>query len=430
MEIQVKHKGVFSREMFLSIPWEECSKDYEKSFAKLRRKIKLPGFRPGKVPKQVLVNQYQSLIEAKFLEHYIQTYYQKALKIEEIDPINNGEVSNVEFKYGQTFTFKISFDVEPEIILPKLKKNKLHVVKQIYEMDEEDISFSIEEFRRSHTQKETVEDGAQIDDFIFCNLQETDFAGNPLIGRKIEKQYLKVGDPHLSDETNASLNGIKSGDVRPITMKSSDNKSYYQVNVINVERHTLPEINNEFVTQIDPEVSDVAAWREKIREAIAKRYEARSEEQFSQHIIDAYIQYVNPEYPESMADAYLESLVEDVRQSGDKVKDENKLREMFRPSAIRNLKYYLIRKVILKDQDISVSSDDVDGEIQKRCEMNPDNANEISKYYRKPSNKKRLSEELIDRKITEFLKQFAKIKTETIKTADLRKKELEHTHEH
>ena len=146
-------------------------------------------------------------------------------------------------------------------------------------------------------------------------------------------------------------------------MESGDNKSYYQVNVINVERHTLPEVNNEFVTQIDPEVSDVAAWKEKIREAITKRYEVRSEEQFSQHIIDTYIQYVNPEYPESMADAYLDSLVEDVKQSGDKVKDENKLREMFRPSAIRNLKYYLIRKMLVKDYNISVSSDEIDEEV-------------------------------------------------------------------
>ena len=404
--------------------------DYEKSFMKLRQKIKLPGFRPGKVPKQVLVNQYQPLIEAEFLEHNIQTYYQRALKNEEIEPINKAKVSDVEFNYGQTFTFKTSFDIEPEIILPKLKKNKLHVVKPVYETDEEDVSFAIEEFRRSHTKVETVENGAQTDDYILCDLQETDLTGNPLIGQKIEKQYLKVGDPHLSNETNASLKGIKSGNMRPITMESDDNKSYYQVNVINVERHTLPEVNNEFVTQIDPEVSDVAAWKEKIREAITKRYEARSEEQFSQHIIDTYIQYVNPEYPESMADDYLDSLVEDVKRSGDKVKDENKLREMFRPSAIRNLKYYLIRKMLLKDQNISVSSGEIDAEIQKRCEVNPDNANDISKYYRKPSNKKRLSDELIDRKITEFLKQFAKVKIETIKTADLRKKELEHTHEH
>ena len=264
MEIQVKHKGTFGREMFLSIPWEECVGDYEKSFKKLRRKIKLPGFRPGKVPKQVLVNQYQPLIEAEFLEHNIQSYYQRALKNEEIEPINKAEISDVEFNYGQTFIFKASFDVEPVINLPKLKKNKLHVVKPVYETDEEDISFAIEEFCRSHTKIETVEDGAKIDDFIICDLQETDLTGNPLIGQKIEKQFLKVGDPHLSEETNAALKGIKSGDMRPITMESGDNKSYYQVNAINVERHTLPEVNDEIVTQIDPEVSDVAAWKEKI----------------------------------------------------------------------------------------------------------------------------------------------------------------------
>ena len=119
--------------MFLSIPWEECVGDYEKSFKKLRRKIKLPGFRPGKVPKQVLVNQYQPLIEAEFLEHNIQSYYQRALKNEEIEPINKAEISDVEFNYGQTFIFKASVHVEPVINLPKLKKNKLHVVKPVYE---------------------------------------------------------------------------------------------------------------------------------------------------------------------------------------------------------------------------------------------------------------------------------------------------------
>ena len=73
-----------------------------------------------------------------------------------------------------------------------MKKNKLHVVKPVYETDEEDISFAIEEFCRSHTKIETVEDGAKIDDFIICDLQETDLTGNPLIGQKIEKQFLPL----------------------------------------------------------------------------------------------------------------------------------------------------------------------------------------------------------------------------------------------
>ena len=110
MEIQLNEKGSFSRELHLSIPWEECATDYDKAFNKLRRKIKLPGFRPGKVPKQVLEKQYQPLIEAEFLEINIQSYYQKALKSEELEPINKAEVSDVDFKYGQTLSFKASFD--------------------------------------------------------------------------------------------------------------------------------------------------------------------------------------------------------------------------------------------------------------------------------------------------------------------------------
>lgn len=430
MEIQLKEKGSFGREMFLSIPWEEYAGDYEKSFRKLRRKIKLPGFRPGKVPKQVLVKQYQPLIEAEFLDHNIQSYYQKALKNEEIEPINKAAVSDVEFEHGKTFTFKASFDVEPEITLPKLKRNKLKVVKPVYEIDDEDVKLTIEEFRRSHTKVETVETGAETGDYILCDLQETDFTGNPFIGKKIEKQYLKVGDTHLSDETHTALKGIKPGDKRKITLNSGEITTHYKVDAINVERHILPEINDEFVLQVDPEVADVNGWKEKIRTVINTRYETRATEQFNQHIIDEYINYVNPEYPESMADAYLDSLVEDVKKSGEKVKDEEKIRDMFRPTAIRNLKYYLIRKALVQDQNISVSSEEIEKEIRLRCEVNSEKSNEISKYYRKPSNKKRLSDELIDKKITDFLEHYTKVTIETVKTEDLRKKETEHTHEH
>ena len=125
MEIQVNEKGSFSRELCMSVPWEECAPEYEKALSKLRRKIKLPGFRPGKVPKQVLVNQYQTLIEAEFIEHSIQSYYKKALEIKDIEPINQAKVSDVDFKFGQAFSFKATFEIEPTIALPKLKKNKL-----------------------------------------------------------------------------------------------------------------------------------------------------------------------------------------------------------------------------------------------------------------------------------------------------------------
>ena len=142
------------------------------------------------------------------------------------------------------------------------------------------------------------------------------------------------------------------------------------------------------------------------------------------------IQYVKPEYPTSMEESYLDRLVEDVKKSGEKIEDESKIREMFRPSAIRNLKLYVIRKALIREQDLSVTSEEVEQKIKTSCVENPDKEKDIKKYYKKPSNKKQLADNLLDEKITNYLKQFAKVATETIKTADLRKKEMEHRHDH
>jgi trigger factor len=430
MEIQLNEKGTFNREMILSIPWDECARDYEKTILKLRRKIKLPGFRPGKVPKQVLINQYQPLIEAEFLEHNIQSYYKKALNNEEIQPINQAEVSDVDFSFGQPLSFKASFEIEPEISLPKLKKNKLKVVKPIYKTDDEDVTLAIEEYRRSNMNVKTIENGAEAGDYIICDLQETDAAGNPLIGQKIEKQYLKVGDSQFSEDTNRILTGIKPGESRQISLQANETVSHYKVNTTNVERQILPEINDEFIQQIDPEVSGIEEWKHKIRDVIEKNYDAKSKEQFNQNLFDAMIHFVNPDYPPSMETGYLDGFVEDIKKSGEHVKDEKKVRDMFRPTAVRNLKYFLIRKALIKDQNISVSSEEVEKRINQSCLENPKKEKEIKKYYRKPSHKKRLMDSMIDEKIMDYLEQFAKVTLDTINTADLRKQQKEQTHEH
>ena len=199
---------------------------------------------------------------------------------------------------------------------------------------------------------------------------------------------------------------------------------------MDIERHILPEITDDFVKQVDPDVSSAEEWKEKIRKIIELRYEAKSNEQFSQNLHDSMIQYVKPEYPTSMEESYLDRLVEDVKNSGEKIEDESKIREMFRPSAIRNLKLYVIRKALIREQNLSVTPEEVEQKIKTSCVENPDKEKDIEKYYKKPSNKKQLADNLLDEKITDYLKQFAKVATEIIKTADLRKKEMEHRHDH
>ena len=122
MNIEIKEPNSFAREVIVDMPWDEIKKDFEEAIKKFSLRVKLPGFRPGKVPRKVLMKQYQPSIEADFVENYVNTYYLKALQEKKINPVNMGSVSDVHFHYSEHLKFKVAFEIEPELILPKIKK--------------------------------------------------------------------------------------------------------------------------------------------------------------------------------------------------------------------------------------------------------------------------------------------------------------------
>ena len=101
--------------------------------------------------------------------------------------------------------------------------------------------------------------------------------------------------------------------------------------------------------------------------------------------------------------------------------DENKIRESYRPVAERNMKWYLVRRAIIDSQNnISVSKNDVEKEIEKLLERSPDHTKEIKKYYKKPSNRQRVEGDLLEKKVLDYLTEFAKIKDVKVHTKVLR----------
>ena len=254
MDIKLKEINSYEKEIMINLNWNEIEKDFEKAIRKFSKRIKLPGFRPGKIPRKVLMNQFQSAIEADFIESSLNNYYLQALKEKEMVPVNMGSVSDVDFDHGGHFKFKGTFEVEPQIKLPRMKKNLLKVEKTIYVCDDEDINLAIEEVRNGHAQVKTIEDGAQSGDFVVCDFQEIDTSGVPIIGKKLETRYVKVGQPPFDNENEKKLLGIKPKDSVKVMVPIDENNnlSNFELLVKNVERQILPELNDDFVKLVDP----------------------------------------------------------------------------------------------------------------------------------------------------------------------------------
>lgn len=433
MDINIIEKNSYSREMSVQIPWEELQNDFTKHVKHFNKKIQLPGFRPGKVPVKVLLKQFLPTIEADFIEHALNTYYLKALKEKELLPVNKAEVGKVDFHFEGDMSFTAKFEIEPDLILPKLKKKSLKVQKTTYIHDSVDVDYVIHDLQRNHSTMETVEDGADEGHFVLADLQKLDQSGVPIIGKKLEKQYLKVGGGVIKDENLDRLKGAKAGDkIRMyLTVNEQGEKSEYDVSVINVEKEVLPEINEDFIKMVDPDASTEDEFRANVETRIKDNYKHRSLEAFERQLSDAMIELVNPEFPPSMVDSYLDHIVEDVKKSGQpgaENVDDAKVRETYQSVAERNLKWFMVRKALISQHDINVTPEEVEAEIQQLLARSPQHTQEIVKYYKKPSNRTRIEDDLLEKKILDCIQQFAKIKEVEVKTKDLRQQEV-HDHD-
>jgi len=187
-----------------------------------------------------------------------------------------------------------------------------------------------------------------------------------------------------------------------------------------MQRRIPPKLDEEFVKTMDPNCKSVEEWKSNIEKSIDLEYEKKSEELFNSAIIDQFIKLVDPILPSSMLDSYLNNIVNEVKtkQNMQNVDDE-KIKEEYKLFAENNLKWYLLRKAMIKDLDISIDQNAVDDFISEAIEKNASQKAEIERFYKKESNKAKLSDDLLDQKILDMLKEHSKVKEKDTNTADL-----------
>ena len=424
LKINIKNINEYTREIKLDIPWKTLEPDFEVCIKKFSKKVKLPGFRPGKIPRDRLLQQFQPNIEAQFMDDNIYKYYLTALQDKKIVPVNQAAISDVNFRMGEEFSFTAKFEVEPDLSLPRFKKNMFQVQRNKFIPDEQDINDAIDQLRRSHARIETVEDGAKEKDFILCDLQKLDESGVAIIGKKFEKQMLKVGDGSFTDDQKEKLVGLKPEDIARVELPDNEDKTIknpYELKVIKVERENLPEIDSDFVKLVNPDLGSVDDLREDVLKKINENFEERSKQAYERDLSDALIEKAGLNVPPSMVDNYLNNILEDVKkQNSGEPLDEEKVLESYRPSAERNLRWYLIRKKIIDQEEIKFERKDIDAEIENLVTRSPNSEKEIRRFYKKPSNRQRIEDDMIEKKILEYLDQFAKVKEVEVNTKDIR----------
>ena len=218
------------------------------------------------------------------------------------------------------------------------------------------------------------------------------------------------------------LIGLKKDDSVQIEIPNSNNViSQYLVTINMVQKQILPDLNQDFLKKVDPSAKDINEFRKNIMDRIKNQLNGEAEEQLSEKIIDYFIEQTKLDAPDSMIESTFNNTLDEARKRNPNNFDEEQYRNEVKPSIVRSIKWYLIKSKLIEEEGLKVDDKDIEKHIELLIKNSNSNDNEIKRFYKKPSNKAKLSDDLLDRNLFKLLKEKAIIKIIDIKTKDLRK---------
>ncbi len=421
METNLKEINSYTRQLDITIAWELIQDEYEKEFSRARSSFSMKGFRKGKVPEQIVKKNLGPSIEAHFAEDSINTYYRKALDKLEIAPINQASIDNLEFKEGIALSFSARFEVNPEIMLPKYqKKFKIKAVR--YMAGSEDIEQALTQYQEQHASIKTIESGAETGHFIRGDFNVLDDSGLPIVGSKMENQYIRLGFGLFKEDAEKVFIGAKEWDEVTVSIQNKENTVKYHVKINRVEEQILPDIDDELAKTINENTNTLTELKNVIKDELQASLDNDHKELVRKEIIDYFVQNTKVEAPESMVSLYLEQIKDDLEKRNQPF-DEKQMKENYQSHSEWNIKWYLIKDQIIENEALDISDEELDGKIQDTISKNQKNETQIKSFYKQSKNKQQLFSKMLIDKLFARLSEFAKVKVVEESTNELRKKQ-------
>jgi trigger factor len=370
----------------------------------LTTKIRLPGFRPGHIPRRVLVDRFGSTVTQEAIQDVLQEAYREALTESNVIPVAPGEMSDVQYKDGDPLTFTVKVEVAPEFDLPPLSEITVELPQP--SVEDADVLGSIDGLRESHALLTPDEDPITADCVINVDLQELDQSGLPIVGRVQKDLQVDLSHSHLGEDFAAKVIGLTLGGtaVMEFPMRSTENEpktSRFQVTIQNIRRKELPPLDDEFARSVNPRLETLDALKNDIRRYLEARAAHEARERMFRSVVEALLRKVDFPVPPRMLEDYLDRMVEEAthgRKRKPDIKEVEQFKEEYRASAVWNLRWYLARKKFVADRAIEVTEDDFKAEVERLAAADGANVSEFKKRLNEHQ-EDHIREDLLERKV-------------------------------
>ena len=410
LQISVEEGERWRRTMNVIVPSGVVSSERRRFTGELAARVKLPGFRKGHVPSSVVEKRFGQSLSREARDKLIGAAYREALSQQELKPISEGEVDNVQYEPDRDLTFSISFDVRPEIELSRLGGFK--VERPAGNGLEDKLEQVLGRLREEKGTWQPLEEGKPEDgNLVGVEIQRM---SDGEVGEAQPYQLvLGQGDaiPNI-EEAIKSLEVDGSGDfvVRfPDAFPNEERRGqeeHLHIRLDSRQHLVLPELDAEFAKSLG-EFEGVEDLNEKIQADLEKEAEEQAESVVRGKLLDAILD-ANPfTVPVSMVDRYVESVLGN--PEGVPPDKLTEAKEQLSPQAEHAVKRILAIDRLSEIQELGATKEELDDRIGEIAEKNGDTPARIYASLQKGERLEALEREITERKVFDFLKEQSEI---------------------
>jgi trigger factor len=408
LKISIQEGARWRRTLQITVPSEQVKAEQSRLVRELSGRVRLPGFRSGKVPRQVLERRFGGAVQREMLDRLIGDAYKEVLARESLRPISEGEVDDIQFEPEQDLVFSISFDVSPTVELSRL--GGFQVERPVIALGDDEVDRVIDRIRDENGSWEPADEGHPlVGDLVSVAITNLSTEGSE------PREYdLVLGGGDAIPEVEDAIRTLQPGGEGEFVVHFPDDfpdearrGEEQQLRIALKARKTraLPELTDEFAARVGP-FQSVAELRERVRTDLEKEAADQSEGAVRGQILDRIME-ANPfEVPESMVTQYLRSII------GQEKPDEAQLeraRTAMGPQAERAVKRILVIERVAEIQGLRATDDELDARIEAIAEANQSSPAEVYARFQKSGRLEMLEREITEEKVFEFLKAQSEI---------------------
>ncbi len=428
MEIKKEISSEGEATLEIEVPVEETAPRFTAALEKFRREANIPGFRPGRVPLDLVRKRYGRGIASETAEQLARDYLSKALSSEKLEPGGRIDVNLIEYGEDKPLRFKVNFPVQPEVELSNYKG--LRVMINEAEVTEGDVDRQIEAFRRKHALLRSVDTPAPAEARLTLEVQEVDPSGLPLIGRPVEEMTFEFGTDSLGVGSDEQLYGIRAGEKRLIKIRPAPgdlaqapyqpqiitpaqeaqgnpahgSERYILVEVERVEVSELPELDDDFAKTVNLKLTSVELLRQWTRLNLMGYVGVAAQRWLEKGVIDRLIEDNPFPVPRSIVEITLNEVADSMKLEGEARKE---FIEKHYHEAERDYRWVILRDAVAEREEIDVTDEDVEAEITRMAEQSGDTVEKIRRKLKANNSLDRLRRQMFERLVVEFLAENA-----------------------